>query len=103
MSTIPPAYTVHTFPLWEGMSIREAWAYQSAAATAGSQAVPEFQEAEADGKRHVWVNLRISHEGELLGSYDASGALTTDDLDAPYEWQNTDAGGNPLADAEPDA
>jgi hypothetical protein len=76
---------VVTMTLWEGTSIRECWELISAA---GGEAVPEFVEANAEGKAHVWVNVAIGLDGTLLCSYDADGEPTIDDLDE--EWNPPD-------------
>lgn len=77
---------IHTMPIYEGMSIREAW--QHTLDADGAQ-VPEFLTAMALGKRCAWVNVR-SDGDELLGAYPAAAEdgdalmCDPDTLDEPW-------------------
>lgn len=78
---------IHTMPVYDGMSIREAWSYVLDAGD--GNAVPEFERDMALGKRNGWVNVRVRGE-ELLGAYPASGVhgdqpmCDPDTLDEPW-------------------
>lgn len=77
--------TIHTLPVYEGMSIREAWQHTLDAGL--GNAVPEFERDMALGKPNAWANLRVRGD-ELLGAYpctEAGGLLCDPDtLDEPW-------------------
>lgn len=78
---------IHTMPVYEGMSIREAWQH-TVDAGEGHQ-VPEFVQALALGKKCAWVNVRADGT-ELLGAYPAKSEdgnalmCDPDTLDEPW-------------------
>jgi hypothetical protein len=88
MSTPEPEYVTHTFQLWEGQSVKEAWGHLKQAQARGSAAVPQFAAAEEAGKAHVWVNLRVGPKGKLLGIVDADGNSLGVGPDTPYDGSN---------------
>jgi hypothetical protein len=65
-----PSVVIHTMPIYEGMSIREAWQHVLDAGL--GNAVPEFTRSQALGHKRAWVNLRVRNEEELLGAYPAA-------------------------------
>jgi len=75
--------SVHTLPIYEGMSIREAWQHVVDAGVGNE--VPEFVRDDVLGKRHAWVSVQVSGD-ELLGAVPWRGPLVCDPdtLDEPW-------------------
>jgi hypothetical protein len=82
---------LHKMPVFEGMSVRDAWQHISDAGI--GNAVPEFAREAALGRRHVWVNAMVNRtDNYVAGAWFLDGReIPTDMLDEPVVLSDPEA------------